>query len=157
MASTTPRNDTTPAYVVMTPDDRPAALDVFGTGVTVMGAASRLGGYGITYQEGPEGSGPPPHSHGWDEAFFVLTGEIQFLCGEETYACPAGTLVHVPRNTTHGFTYCEGGGSMLEFTSRESRSAEMFTDIDAEIDAANPDVAKALEVLARHGVAVAKP
>jgi len=143
--------------VVITPANRPKALDVFGTGVTVLGFASQMGCYGITYQEGPEGSGPPPHRHGWDEAFFVLSGEIEFICGDETHMCPPGTLVHVPKNTTHGFTYSAGGGSMLEFTGRESRAAEMFTDIDAEIDVSNPDITKALEVLARHGVTVAKP
>lgn len=145
---------TTP--VVITPSERSKTLDVFGTKVTVLGFATEMGGYGITYQEGPEGSGPPPHSHGWDEAFYVLSGEINFLCGDENHLCPAGTLVHVPRNTTHAFMYCEGGGSMLEFTSQESRSGEMFRDVDAEIDASNPDIVKALAVLARHGVAVAK-
>jgi mannose-6-phosphate isomerase-like protein (cupin superfamily) len=143
--------------LVITPDNRPRPLDVFGTAVTVLGFASQMGEYGITYQEGPEGSGPPPHSHDWDEAFFVLSGEVRFLCGEQKQVCPAGTLVHIPKHTTHGFAYCAGGGSMLEFTSRESKSAEMFTDIDAEIDSEHPDIQKALEVLARYGLKVSPP
>lgn len=143
-------------YIVTTPHDRPSPLNVFGTDVTVLAAASQIGGYGITHQQGEEGSGPPPHSHGWDEAFFVLSGEITFQCGGETYLCTLGTLIHVPRNTIHAFTYGTGGGSMLELTSRESRSAEMFTDVDAEIDPANPDFGKALEILERNGVTVEK-
>ena len=143
-------------YMVITPNDRPASLNVFGTDVTVLAAASQIGGYGITHQQGEEGSGPPPHSHGWDEAFFVLTGEITFQCSDEMYLCPPGTLVHVPRNTVHAFTYGSGGGSMLEFTSSESKSAEMFTEVDAEIDSANPDIPRALEILRRNGVTVAK-
>lgn len=142
-------------YIVTTPDDRPAPLNVFGTEVTVLAAASRTGGYGITHQQGIEGSGPPPHSHAWDEAFFVLSGEISFRCGEETFLCPPGTLVHVPGNTIHAFTYGAGGGSMLELTSRESQSAEMFTQVDAEIDPVDPDLETALEILNRHGVTVA--
>ena len=141
-------------YIVETLDDQPAPLSVFGTDVTVLAAASKVGGYGITHQQGGEGSGPPPHSHGWDEAFFVLTGEITFQCGEETYLCKPGTLVHVPKNTVHGFTYGSGGGSMLELTSRESRSAEMFTEVDAEIDPVNPDFGKAVEILNRNGITV---
>ncbi|MCB1749210.1 MAG: cupin domain-containing protein [Gammaproteobacteria bacterium] len=142
-------------HMVIPPNQRPAALDVFGTDVTVLAAASRVGGYGITHQQGAAGSGPPPHSHGWDEAFFVLTGEITFRCADETHVCGPGTLVHVPRDTVHAFTYGAGGGSMLEFTSRESRAAEMFTEVDAEVDATNPDIARALEVLRRNGVTVA--
>ncbi|MGE0484486.1 MAG: cupin domain-containing protein [Gammaproteobacteria bacterium] len=142
-------------HTVTHADQRPAALNVFDTEVTVLAAASQVGGYGITHQQGAEGSGPPPHSHGWDEAFFVLTGEITFRCADEVHLCRSGTLVHVPRGTVHAFTYGAGGGSMLEFTSRESRAAEMFTEVDAEIDPAAPDIAKALEVLRRNGVTVA--
>jgi len=141
---------------VTTPNDRPPSLNVFGTDVTVLAAASQNGGYGITHQQGEQGSGPPPHSHGWDEAFFVLSGEISFQCGDETYLCSPGTLVHVPRNTVHAFQYGAGGGSMLELTSRESQAAEMFTQVHAEIDPVNPDIGMALEILARNGVTVAK-
>lgn len=56
-------------YMVITPNDRPPALDVFGTDVTVLASASQNGCYGIAHQRGDEGSGPPPHSHVWDEAF----------------------------------------------------------------------------------------
>ncbi len=143
-------------HIVTTPDNRPPSLTVFGTDVTVLAAASQTGGYGITHQQGEEGSGPPPHSHGWDEAFFVLSGEISFQCGDETHLCSPGTLVHVPRHTIHAFKYGAGGGSMLELTSRESRAAELFTQVDAGIDPANPDIGMALEILARNGVTVAK-
>ena len=84
-------------YVVMPSDSRPDALDVLGTKVTVLEAASQNGGYGLTFQQGPEGSGPPPHSHDWDEAFYVLSGAINFQCGDKHYECHPGTLVHVPR------------------------------------------------------------
>jgi len=139
-------------HLVIKPNNRPEALDVFGTNVTVLAAASELGCYGITMQQGQEGTGPPPHSHGWEEAFFVLAGEINFRCGEEIHKCPPGTLVHVPRNTVHAFTYGPGGGSMLELTSQESRSAETFKEVDAEIDSKNPDIPKVLEVLNKNGV-----
>ncbi len=142
-------------YVVIPGTDRPAALDVLGTEVTILAASSENGCYGITLQAGGEGSGPPPHSHDWDEAFFVLSGTINFLCDGDQHACAPGTLVHVPRNTVHGFNYGEGGGSMLEITSRDSRAAEMFAQIGASIDAANPDIPKTLEILAAHGVTVA--
>ncbi len=144
------------SYRVITPADRPAALDVFGTEVSVLTAASETGSFGITLQRGDEGTGPPPHSHGWDESFYVLTGEITFRVGDSTHRCLPGTLVYVPRHTVHAFTYGAGGASMLEFTSRESRAAEMFTAVDAEIDPANPDIAKAVEILGRNGVMVAR-
>jgi len=36
------------------------------------------------FKRGPEGSGPPPHSHPWDESFFVVKGEIDFGIDDES-------------------------------------------------------------------------
>ena len=141
-------------YVVMPSDNRPDALDVLGTKVTVLEASSQNGCYGLTFQQGPEGSGPPPHSHDWDEAFYVLSGTINFQCGDKHYECAPGTLVHVPRNTVHGFNYAAGGGSMLEITSKDSQAAEMFTQVSENIDPENPDIPQTLAILQAHGVSV---
>lgn len=143
------------AHVVIPTTDRPRALDVLGTKVSVLASSSKTDCYGITFQEGEEGSGPPPHSHNWDESFYVTSGIIHFRCGDEIHECGSGTLVHVPRNTIHGFNYGKGGGSMIEITSRDSKAAEMFAEVDAEIDAGDPDIPKALGILKRNGVTIA--
>jgi quercetin dioxygenase-like cupin family protein len=143
-------------HFVMPQAKRPRALNVVGTKVTVLAASSATQAYGMTFQQGQEGSGPPPHSHDWDEAFYVLSGEIHFQCGDEKHTCSPGTLVHVPRNTVHGFTYGKGGGSMLEITSRDSKAAEMFMAIDAAIDPQAPDIPRTLQVLEDNGVTVPK-
>ena len=98
--------------------------------------------------------GPPPHRHDWDEAFYVLKGEIHFLCDGTTYACNAGTFVHVPQGTLHGFRYGRDGGQMLEITGPGALAAQMFTAIDKEIPPGPPDVPKLLDVLKRNGVNV---
>jgi quercetin dioxygenase-like cupin family protein len=141
-------------HFVLQPDQRPVALDVVGTKVTIMASSTETGCYGITFQKGEEGTGPPPHSHDWDEAFYVVSGEVNFQCAGEHHKCPAGTLVHIPRNTVHGFNYGDGGGTMMEITSRDSTAAEMFTAFDAEIDA-ETDISKTLAVLKENGVTVA--
>jgi len=121
-------------YFVQTPEQRPEALDVLGTRVTVLASSTDTGCYGITFQEGDEGTGPPPHSHDWDEAFYVISGQVNFQCADEHYTCLAGTMVHIPRNTVHGFNYGKGGGTMMEVTSREGTAAELFTAIDANVN-----------------------
>jgi quercetin dioxygenase-like cupin family protein len=46
----------------------------------------------------------PPHTHDVeDEFFYVLEGELEFDLGETTISAPAGTFVHVPKQTLHGF------------------------------------------------------
>lgn len=141
-------------YYVLTPEKRARALDVVGTDVSILATASSNGAFGATFQQGAADTGPPPHSHDWDEAFYVISGTVNFQCGGEHHVCPAGTFVHVPRNTVHAFSYAEGGGSMLEITSRDSTATELFTAFDAEIDQ-NSDRTAAVDVLQRNGVTVA--
>jgi len=141
------------SYFVQTPDQRPEALDVVGTKVSVLASSTETGCYGITFQEGEEGTGPPPHSHDWDEAFYVISGEVNFQCAGERHKCPAGTLVHIPRNTEHGFSYGKGGGTMMEVTSRNGTAAELFTAIDAKVDA-DTDPSTILAVAKENGVTI---
>ena len=52
----------------------------------------------------PRWDGPPPHVHGvYDEAFYVLEGEVRFTLDGTTQDCPRGSFVHVPRGVGHGF------------------------------------------------------
>lgn len=143
-------------HFILRPDQRKPALNVVGTQVNVLAAHAATGSFGITLQQGDEGTGPPPHSHDWDEAFYVLKGEIHFQCDGEIDACSAGTLVYVPRGSVHAFRYGKGGAQMLEVTSAGALATDMFTAVDAEIPAGPPDVPRLVEVLRRNGVKVAE-
>ena len=142
-------------HFVLTPDRREPALHVVGTDVVVLASNAATQSFGITYQQGDEGTGPPPHSHDWDESFYVLGGAIEFFVDNEAHLCVPGTLVYVPRGTVHGFRYGKGGGQMLEVTGQGARAAQMFTAVNDEIPVGPPDVPKLLDVLLRNGVTVA--
>ncbi|HET7909659.1 MAG TPA: cupin domain-containing protein [Nitrospira sp.] len=139
---------------VVTPVDRDPALNVLGTKVTVLASNTVTHSYEITLQQGDEGMGPPPHSHNWDESFYILNGQVVFTCGGKTVMCMPGTLVHVPAGTVHGFRYGAGGGQMLELTGQGGSATQMFTAIDKEIPPGPPDIPKVLEVLKQNGVTV---
>lgn len=141
--------------LVLRPDQHESALNVIGTQVTVLASNTATQSYGVTLQQGEEGTGPPPHSHDWDEAFYVLKGEVNFRCEGKAYDCSAGTLVHVPGGTVHAFSYGSGGGQMLEITGAGALATQLFTAIDNEIPLGPPDVAKLLDVLKRNGVTAA--
>jgi len=143
-----------PKPFVVKPSDRNTALSVIGTKVTVLASGADTRDQQITLQSGDEGMGPPPHSHDWDESFYVTRGQIQFTCGGETTLCTAGTLVHVPGGTVHAFSYGPGGGEMLEITGGRSNAVEMFTALDREIPLGQPDPPRVIQVLGEHGVKV---
>src|ERR1700735_4620816 len=89
------------------------ALNVVGEQITVLASGAQTGSYEIFRQAGPEGSGPPPHSHPWDEAFYVIAGQVSFgVDGDDTLLAPPGTLAHFPAGSVHWFRFGPGGGEM---------------------------------------------
>jgi quercetin dioxygenase-like cupin family protein len=142
---------TAKAFFVTTKDyTRP--LNVVGEHITVLASGEVTGGYEIFLQAGPEGSGPVPHTHPWDESFYVTNGEVDFSIGEdETVTALPGTLVHVPAGTRHWFRWRRGGGAMVSITSRLGASS-MFAEIDREIAPDQPNVEKLIAICTRHGL-----
>ena len=52
----------------------------------------------------PLGGGPPAHHHNsYDEAFYILGGEMEFRVDGQTARVPAGSMAWVPRGATHSF------------------------------------------------------
>ena len=49
----------------------------------------------------PGWDGPPLHHHDFDEAFYVLEGELTFQLGEHLRAAGPGELVFAPRGAIH--------------------------------------------------------
>jgi quercetin dioxygenase-like cupin family protein len=139
---------------IVAPEDYAQELDIVGEHVTVLASGEATGGYEIFLQRGPEGSGPPPHSHPWDESFYVVKGRIDFGFGGDAQTALPGTLVHLPAGTMHWFRFGAGGGEMISMTSRLGAS-RMFTDMAREIAPADPDLEQLAEVGGRHGLKVA--
>ena len=137
---------------VLKPAQQARPLNVVGMQIRVLAANAQTQGYGITLQEGAEGAGPPPHSHGWDEAFYVLRGMVDVHCGAVTTTCETGTLIHVPKGTLHSFTFGRGGGAMLEITGEGASAAPFFEAIDEQIPAGPPDIPKLLALAEQDGV-----
>ena len=145
-----------PLPFIVTSGQAPQPFNVVGEKITVLASSKQTGGYEIFLQVGPEGSGPPPHNHPWDESFYIIKGELALGIGPiETSAGP-GTLAHVPGGTTHWFRFGQGGCKMISMTSYEG-AASFFADIDREISPEKPDFEKLIEVAHRHGLAVVAP
>lgn len=136
---------------VIAPEERGSPLSVIGTQITVLSANTEASQAQVTFQSGPEGTGPAPHSHPWEESFYVTRGKVIFHCGDSTRVCEAGTFVHVPAGAIHAFSYGPGGGEMLEITGRDSGAIGMFTALDREIPPGPPDIPKLVEVARQHG------
>jgi quercetin dioxygenase-like cupin family protein len=52
----------------------------------------------------PPGGGPSPHIHNDHvEAFYLISGQLEFLNGDQTFEAEAGSFFYVPRGTLHRF------------------------------------------------------
>ena len=57
--------------------------------------------------------GPFLHRHDFDEAFYILEGELVFQVGDDLVTARAGELAFAPRNVPHTFTNrSEGRGAL---------------------------------------------
>lgn len=75
--------------------------DVYETLAT---AGDTDGAVGFTVCWVPPGGGPVAHVHkSADESFYVISGELEFLNGDQTFVANTGDFVFVPRGTRHRF------------------------------------------------------
>lgn len=66
--------------------------------------ASTNGFLGLGEATVPPGSGPVAHAHTKaDEAFYILSGELEILDGARTFMARTGDFIFVPRGIRHRF------------------------------------------------------
>jgi len=136
--------------MIQSPREAPAPLNIGGFQITVLASTEQTGRYELFRISGPEGTGPGPHHHPWDESFFVLGGTVH--CGveeKETLATP-GTMIHVPGGSKHWFRFGERGGEFFSITS-QGNASKMFTAFDKGVNWANPDRQALMALAASYG------
>lgn len=130
---------------------------------SVMRATSEStdGAFGLMeHWEMPVGFASPYHTHSReDESFYVLEGELAFLCGGNWLKAGPGTFVFGPRNVPHGFRVigssparmllmCSPGGFerfVLEQTTPIAEPPEP------------PDMAKLMMLAEKYGIEIHGP
>lgn len=106
---------------------------------------------------GPKAAALRPPNHPWDEAFYVIAGQVTFgIEDDQNQSAPPGTLVQIPGGSTHWFRFGPGGGEMISITSRAGAAA-FFADVDREVSPAEPDFGVLLGVASSHGLTVPLP
>ena len=140
--------------VIKRAEEMPPPLMVVGEGITVVSDKSETSDYEIFLHEGPEGSGPPPHHHGWDETFYVLDGQIEIGSGAEKVTAGPGTLVHAPAGTPHWFRFGKGGGKMMGITGQKSNASTLYAELARQIPSGAVDLEKLGAVAGRNGVSI---
>ena len=129
------------------------ALNVLGMPLRMLCEARETGGAWSLFEEVvPPGMGPPPHRHDWDEAYYILEGEIDFLVDGEPVKSRTGDFNYLPRNTVHGFKGASRSPSRVLIFAAPAHGSEFFQELNSEVRSIPDDLAKIPEIGQRHGI-----
>jgi quercetin dioxygenase-like cupin family protein len=144
------------ARQVIIADSKAAAhRQVLQERITILADHDGTGSYEFFVHEAEQGAGPPPHFHPWDEAFFVIEGEVEFAYGDRLKTLGPGGFIHFPAGTVHGFRYASPTARMAAISSRAG-AAGFFTALDREVGAV-PDFPKIVALANQHRVELPPP
>lgn len=95
------------------PQEHSQTLHLAGVDITPLVSGHQAADYEVGVISGRNGHGPPPHSHPWDETYFVLHGEVVFGVGTQEQAFAKGACVHVPAGERHWFRFDQPGETVV--------------------------------------------
>jgi quercetin dioxygenase-like cupin family protein/ketosteroid isomerase-like protein len=128
-------------------------LRAVGEEVEVLSSGGALEVFHVT---GAAESGPPPHSHPWQEAYIGVRGDVEVTIGDAVTTLRPGDFVAAPAGATHSFRVLSESASFHLITSGHRASA-FFADLDEHVapGPVTPDSLPSLvEVARRHGLAL---
>ena len=105
-----PADDPDRKLTVTNPDGPQARhISVVGDTYTILvSGADTDGRYCLIDMLVPDGSGPPPHRHDFEEMFSLLDGELEFTFRGRTQTVKAPATVNIPANAPHQFKNVSG-------------------------------------------------
>jgi quercetin dioxygenase-like cupin family protein len=92
------------------------------------------GRYTLIDMHVPQGGGPPPHRHDFEELFTILEGEIEATFRGERSTVRAGDTLNIPANAPHSFTNASDRPARLLCMCSPSGQEEFFMAIGVPVD-----------------------
>ncbi|WP_405991598.1 cupin domain-containing protein [Streptomyces sp. NBC_00986] len=138
-----PDDDPSRSLTVANPDDPGTTyISLVGNtyGMLVTGEQTN-GRYCLIDMHIPDGGGPPPHRHDFEEMFTILEGEIEFTFRGEKHTVRAGSTINIPANAPHNFRNASGTSARMLCMCTPAGQDEYFTrigDVVAGKDAPPP-------------------
>jgi quercetin dioxygenase-like cupin family protein len=96
--------------------------------------AQTAGRYCLIDMRIPDGGGPPPHRHDFEEMFTILEGSIEFTFRGQTHLAHAGSTVNIPANAPHNFRNTSGAPARMLCMCTPAGQDEFFTRVGDPVD-----------------------
>lgn len=114
---------------IIVADKPPTPVNVVGETITILAGGDITKPFEVHIQEGVQGGGPPPHFHPWDEAFFVIDGQVEVTVEGKSTVVATGGYVHIPAGTVHAYKNISATAKMLGVVS-DPRGGNFFAAVD---------------------------
>ena len=123
-----PADDPNRTLTVADPDGGDVRhISVAGGAYTILVSGDQTNGrYCLIDMLVPDGGGPPPHRHDFEEMFSLLEGELEFTFRGETQTVRAPTTVNIPANAPHSFKNTSGRTARLLCMCTPAGQEELF-------------------------------
>ena len=95
----------------------------------LVSGAETAGRYCLIDMIVPDGGGPPPHRHDFEEMFTLLQGELEFTFRGQTMVVRAGSTVHIPANAPHVFKNVSGGAVHMLCLAAPAGLEQFFLEV----------------------------
>ena len=82
----------------------------------------------------PQGGGPPPHRHDFEESFTVLEGEIEAVFRGEHKTIRAGEVIQIPANAPHQFQNKSTQAARLLCLCSPAGQEEFFMEVGVPVE-----------------------
>jgi quercetin dioxygenase-like cupin family protein len=130
-----PDDDPARTLTVTHPDD-PATTYISLAGdnyaLLITGKQTK-GRYCLIEMRVPDGGGPPPHRHDFEEMFTILEGEIEFTFRGEKHTVQAGSTVNIPANAPHNFRNTSGAPAHMLCMCTPAAQDEYFLRVGDKV------------------------
>jgi quercetin dioxygenase-like cupin family protein len=136
MTDTIPADDPNRKLTVADPDGAGVRhVSVVGDTYTILvSGAQTAGRYCLIDMLVPDGSGPPPHRHDFEEMFTLLEGELEFTFRGETRTIRAGFTVNIPANAPHVFKNKSGKMVRMLCMCTPAGQEEFFMEVGTPVE-----------------------
>jgi quercetin dioxygenase-like cupin family protein len=147
-----PADDPNRTLTVALPDD-PAVPHISQAGniyTVLISGAQTEGRYCLIDMLIPDGGGPPPHRHQFEEMFSLLEGELEFTFRGETQTIRAPASINIPANAPHRFANRSGRMAHMLCMCTPAGQEDFFLAVadrisDRQSSAPTPDAARQAE------------
>lgn len=143
---------------VITKDREGEMLSVLGADVRFLLQATKTdNNFSLMEVALPRDQGPPPHDHPWDEAYYIIEGDVWFLVGDKEQVFSTGDFIYAPGGMVHSFRGAGERPARVLVFDAPATAEGFFREASQEIKNIPEDLAKVPEIGLRHNVRFQPP